>query len=160
MTTIRNYGQPINSFSDFYKLDNTDLLARLIYSEARGEIEDGKIAIAYIVHNRVLRNTDEFGGSTMKGVILKSPGGFQGMRTFSAMNPTKEPSAWKECLFVAENYLELKNPIDTRLWFLPTIIFHNLQNKCKSGSIYMSGECKDVVLPKPVGKSDRSHVVL
>lgn len=50
-------------------LDETKLLALCIYGEARGEKQEGKIAVASVIMNRVTRAG--WFGTGIKGVILK-----------------------------------------------------------------------------------------
>lgn len=121
------YGEAVNSFSELSKLNGTDLLARMIYSEARGESDKGRIGCAFLVKNRKDKYTTEFGGNTWAGVILKS-GQFDGMKTDAALCPDTSSTAWKECLELALNVYDEVNPIGTCLWF--------------NGNSYYEGRCR------------------
>jgi N-acetylmuramoyl-L-alanine amidase len=55
------------------KFSETDLLAHLIWTEARGETTQGKVAVAHVVLNRV--KAQSYFGGTISDVILK-PGHF------------------------------------------------------------------------------------
>jgi hypothetical protein len=56
-------------YDELRKLSEVDLLSRCIWGEARGEKIDGKLAVAYVILNRV-RAQSYYGGS-IKAVILK-----------------------------------------------------------------------------------------
>lgn len=68
-----------SGLSEFSTLPTLSVLAHTIYSEVRGESDDGKTAVAYIAQNRVNKNLTEFGGNSMINVLLKVPGGFDGL---------------------------------------------------------------------------------
>jgi N-acetylmuramoyl-L-alanine amidase len=83
-------------------MNDIDTLARTIYGEARGEGFDGKVAVAWVVINRV--RTGRY-GSTVKDVCLRP-------RQFSCWNlddpnrqriekVTPEDSVFAECLGIA-----------------------------------------------------------
>ncbi len=57
------------SNKNFEDLDDNELLALVIYGEARGEPIEGKIAVAAVIMNRVKR--DGWFGKNVKEVILK-----------------------------------------------------------------------------------------
>lgn len=85
--------------------DDTTLLARLIFGEARGETKEFKKTIAYTVLNRTGKH--KWWGHTLKEVILKP---FQ-YSCFNKNNPNYEKvlnplasenlSVWRECMEVA-----------------------------------------------------------
>ncbi|WP_438350932.1 cell wall hydrolase [Paenibacillus sp. FA6] len=102
-------------FTEFDGLDSVDILARLIYSEARGESVEGKRGVYHVVVNRKAKNTTEFGGNTIVGIALKT-GAFDGMTNNNARCPdTSASSGWTESLSVATN--GGTNPIGKCLWF-------------------------------------------
>lgn len=103
-----------SGLSEFNGLSSTDLLARLIYSEAGGESLTGKRGVAYVVKNRIAKNLSEFGGNTYSGVILK-PGSFEGMTTSYARCPSTSTTSWQDSLSVATN--SGTNPVGKSLWF-------------------------------------------
>lgn len=109
------YGDPLNSFSDYSQRTWKDLLARMIYSEARGESEEGKRGCAYVAQNRLDKQSTEF-GLTMKEILLKS-GQFEGMGTEHALKPDTDSEAWKVSLDIAMNLSSKANPIGSCLWF-------------------------------------------
>lgn len=118
------YGDALSSYSDLKNCSDTDLLARMIYAEARGETEEGKRGCAYVAKNRVDKNSSEFGGNTYSGVLLKS-GQFAGMSTESALKPDTTSDAWKDSLDIAKNLSSKKNPIGTCLWFVTNTYYKN-----------------------------------
>ncbi|WP_226681586.1 cell wall hydrolase [Sutcliffiella horikoshii] len=103
-----------SGLTEFQGLTSTDLLARLIYSEAEGESLTGKRGVAYVVKNRINKNLSVFGGNTYSGVILKQ-GEFQGMTTSRARCPQTSTQAWKDSLSIATN--SGTNPVGKTLWF-------------------------------------------
>lgn len=124
------YGDPITNynrnnlwdFSHFRSLPAVDNMARMIYSEARGESLEGKRGCYHVVLNRVAQNLSEFGGSTINGVILHS-GQFSGMTTASARQPNRSTQAWTDSLNVALN--GGPNPIGGCLWFNTNALYSN-----------------------------------
>ncbi len=117
-------GQPLYDFDDLNNLSDTDLIARCIYSEARGESATGKNGVMHVILNRKNRNTTEFGGSTYKGVILKE-NSFEGMTTTSALTPDTTSTAWTACVQIAQNPTGVTNPIGTCLWFRTNASYAN-----------------------------------
>jgi len=114
------YGEPLSDLTgltEFQGRDSVDLLARMIYSEARGESWAGKQGVAHVAKNRKAKNSTEFGGGTYEGVILK-PGQFVGMTTISARQPDLNSQAWADSLYIASNLSTQDNPIGTCLWFV------------------------------------------
>ncbi|MNJ51819.1 Cell Wall Hydrolase [compost metagenome] len=111
---LTNKGSDEWDFSEFDGLDSVDLLARLIYSEASVESLTGKRGVYYVVSNRKAKNSSEFGGNTVAGVVLKKSQ-FSGMTTNNARCPDKDSTAWKDSLSVASN--GGTNPIGKCLWF-------------------------------------------
>lgn len=109
-----------SGLTEFNGLDSADILARLIYSEARGESLTGKRGVYHVVANRKAKNSSEFGGNTILGVATKS-GQFAGMTTSSARCPDTNSSAWSDCLSVAQN--GGTNPIGKCLWFNTTTLY-------------------------------------
>ncbi|WP_281888923.1 cell wall hydrolase [Paenibacillus sp. YYML68] len=119
------WGDPIQDLSglqEFDPLDPVDVLARLIYSEARGESRTGKAGVVWVVSNRVDKNLSEFGGSTYKGVCLK-PNAFAGLTTQSARQPDTSSSAWDDCISEALSSSRSSNPIGKCLWFVTNTYF-------------------------------------
>lgn len=114
------YGEPLpdeSGLSEFEGRDSVDLLARMIYSEARGEAWVGKQGVAHVANNRKAKNLAEFGGNTFEGVLLY-PGAFAGMTTLAAREPSLTSQAWTDSLYIAGNMATQYNPIGTCLWFV------------------------------------------
>lgn len=128
------YGEALNSTSDYTGRDGIDLLARMIYSEAGNQTEEGKRGCAYVAKNRKDKNTKEFGGDTWEGVILKS-GQFNGMSTSNALKPDTNSSAWKDSLDIAQNLSSKDNPIRGCLWFNANSTYKK-QSKTENGKEY------------------------
>lgn len=119
------YGEPLKDkegLSEFEGRDSVDLLARMIYAEARGESLKGKKGCAHVAKNRKAKNSTEFGGDTYAGVLLRS-GAFAGMTTKAAREPDLKSDAWKECLDIASNMSTTTNPIGKCLWFVTNDYF-------------------------------------
>ncbi len=114
------YGEPLENgsgLSEFEGRDSVDLLARMIYSEARGESWAGKQGVANVAKNRKAKNSSEFGGGTYEGVLLH-PGAFAGMTTLSAREPDLTSQAWNDSLYIASNMATQDNPVGLCLWFV------------------------------------------
>lgn len=128
------YGEPLQDLpglTEFSGRDSVDLLARMIYSEARGESWAGKQGVAFVASNRKARNSSEFGGGTYEGVIL-CPGQFEGMTTLSAREPDTASVAWSDSLYIASNMSTQNNPIGTCLWFV-TNTYYNANSRIYYG---------------------------
>ncbi|WP_347490009.1 cell wall hydrolase [Desulfoscipio sp. XC116] len=107
-------GACLDNKSQFKGLDSVDLLARCIYSEAEDQSLTGKRGVYWVVVNRKAKNSSEFGGNTVAGVILKD-GAFAGMDRSEALCPDTGSSAWSKSLSIAQN--GGANPIGNCLWF-------------------------------------------
>lgn len=132
------YGEPLENkgtsewdLSEFAGRDSVDLLARMIYSEARGESYKGKQGCAHVAKNRKAKNTTEFGGNTYEGVLLKKYQ-FAGMTTESARKPDLTSTAWKDSLEIASNMATTTNPIGSCLWFVTNTYFKS-HSRTKDG---------------------------
>ncbi len=104
-----------SGLSEFNGGDDVDLLARVMYAEARGEEYVGRQGVCWVVKNRMAKNLAEFGGSTFSGVILS--GKFDGMYTYAARCPNTSEYGWTSSLYIAQNHATQYNPIGTCLWF-------------------------------------------
>lgn len=127
-------GDPVSNLpglTEFENLDTTDLLARLIYSEASTQTKTGKAGVAWVVSNRVDKNLGEFGGNTYKGVILRQ-NAFDGMTSINARQPDTSSTAWADSVEQALASSRLGNPIGTCLWFVTNTYYAS--NVIKSGS--------------------------
>jgi len=94
----------------FLSLPECELLALLIYGEARGEVYSGKLAVAHVVQNRA--NSLPWYGKTIKGVCLKK---WQ-FSCFNLNDPNRakllelaemeqKPDTYNECLRAAKEVL-------------------------------------------------------
>lgn len=128
------YGDPLNSTSDDEGRTGTDLLTRMIYSEAGNQTEKGKRGVAFVAKNRKDKNTTEFGGNTWSGVILKV-NQFAGMSTSNALKPDTSSSAWEDSLEIAKNISSKTNSIGSCLWFNTNTLYGN-QSKTEGGKEY------------------------
>ena len=132
------FGDPLNSFEELYERSGPDLLARMLYSEARGESTEGKVGCAFVAKNRKDYGDDTFGGSTWQGVLLKEYQ-FDGMTTEAALRPDITKAAWEECLDIAldvtRNYGNYNNPIGGCLWFNANATYSN-NSKVENGKEY------------------------
>ncbi|RAV00178.1 cell wall hydrolase [Paenibacillus sp. YN15] len=129
------WGDPIQNLSglsEFDPLDVVDIMARLIYSEARGESTEGKVGVRKVLDNRYDHpaRDSEFGGDTYKEIMLK-PYAFEGLTTISAREPDTNSTAWDDCVSVTLGTLSVPNPIGNCLWFVTNSYFNN--NVIQSG---------------------------
>lgn len=145
------YGEPLNSTSELQNLSDFDLLARVIYGEARGETLTGKRAVAYVVANRRNKNSSEFGGNTYKGVILYK-NGFSSMTGTAVLKPDTSSQAWADCVSTAVGLGTYDNPIGASLWFR-TNSSYNAACKTENGieKVLISGAYKTVTYKKIIG---------
>lgn len=145
---MSNYGQPLpneSGLTEFEGLSSYDLLARMIYAEARGESWAGKQGVAHVAKNRKAKNSTEFGGGTYEGVILKDYA-FEGMTTSSAREPDLDSSAWDDCLYIAMNMNTQANPIGTCLWFHTNALYNkNVKISGDQEQYNLGGGYRDVV---------------
>lgn len=106
------YYNKVGYSNNHYKYTPTEvtILAKLIYGEARSESEEGKIAVANVVMNRVL-NPSKFGNS-ITTVVTKSQ--------FSGYNPDSTTSGpvYRKCLEAARWVL------DWEVWVIPQDIYY------------------------------------
>ncbi|HVJ49838.1 cell wall hydrolase [Desulfitobacterium sp.] len=122
------YGDPLASTADLYDRSAIDLLARMMYGEARSESNTGRTACMWIAKNRVARNSSEFGGQYYQDVILY-PDAFKGVWTDAALRPDLSSTAWNECLSIAQSYYSSSgNPIGTCLWFNTNELYNSVVN--------------------------------
>ena len=94
----------------FLALSETDLLALLIYGEARGEIYSGKLAVAHVVRNRAAQFS--WYGKSIKEVCLKK----MQFSCFNEFDPNRKkllelaemeekPTIYAECYKAAKDVL-------------------------------------------------------
>lgn len=129
------YGEPLNSADDLKGRDGIDLLARMIYGEAGNQSEEGKRGCAFVAKNRKDKNSNEFGGNTWEGVLLKKSQ-FYGL-TNNGLKPDTASNAWKDSLDIAQNLSSKSNPIGSCLWFC-TNSYYKKTIETKNGKEYYS----------------------
>lgn len=142
------YGQPLTDlpgFQEYDGLSNTEILARLIYGEAEAEPWVGKTSVAYVVRNRVIKNLPEFGGSTYRGVMLKTfPDGsvaFAGLQNPRALKPNINSNEWRDSVNVAGTFLSYQNLIGGCLWFWRSDYYNsNSRSGGSLGQVYLGGK--------------------
>jgi N-acetylmuramoyl-L-alanine amidase len=89
---------------DFFdKLTDVELLARLIYGEARGEEYKGMVAVAQVARNRSLRPS--WWGHTLRECILKPYQFSCFLPGYSAPLVTPTGDVWLTCLNIAVNVI-------------------------------------------------------
>lgn len=121
------WGDPVSDLpglSEFDSLDVVDVVTRCIYAEARGESQEGKAGVVWVISNRVDKNLSEFGGDSYKSVVLK-PSQFEGMTQLAARQPDNTSTAWDNCLSETLAATRSPNPIGTCLWFVTNAYFTN-----------------------------------
>jgi hypothetical protein len=150
LSTALNFGQSVANFAGFSNLNETDVIARMLFSEARGESYEGKRGCAFLLRNRRAKNLSEFGGNTLKNIVLHGNGSqFAGMTTASARDPGSigQLAAWSDCMDIAANIESISNPIGGCLWFWTNTLF-NSRRRVVSGVEQIdlvSGSYRDVV---------------
>lgn len=94
----------------FLSLPECELLALLIYGEARGEIYNGKLAVAHVIQNRA--NLFSWFGKNIKDVCLKkwqfscfNPGEPSRKMLLDLAQSEQKPNTYYECLKAAKAVL-------------------------------------------------------
>lgn len=147
-----------SGLSEFAGRDSADLLARIIFAEAQGEVFFGKQGVAHVIKNRKDKNLAEFGGGTLEGVILHTNAGiadFQGMTTSYARCPDRSSQAWKDSLAIAQNMAAQNNPIGKCHWFVRNDVYTKYSKKIDVNEYYTferksSGNFYQLVVEKQV----------
>lgn len=109
-----------NPKADNFENDNdTILLARLIFGEARGESRRFKQEVAYAVLNRTGKNN--WWGNTLREVVF-CPGAYSCLKDINRakmLNPLayEDEEVWKECFEVAQEVLQKQNPTNRATHF-------------------------------------------
>lgn len=140
------YGEALSSTNELYSRDGIDLLARLIYAEAKNNSERKKRGVAYVVENRREQNLSKFGGNTLEGVILKDAQ-FPQITSSYALQPDTTSAAWETSLDVAENLSSKVNPVGDCLWYVSTA-YYTRKVMTENGVEYLldsDGAYKEVV---------------
>ena len=123
-------GEPIeyiDGYTEYQSLYVTDVLTRLIYSEAAGESYSGKQGVAYTVWNRLAIDLPEF-GSTVKEICTNPANAFDGMKTSLAHTPDRSTQAWYDSCYIAVTGVSNNNPIGKCLWFNTNDLFNSRLN--------------------------------
>lgn len=118
------YGEPLDDLSglsEFEGRDSVDLLARMIYSEARNQNWECMQGVAHVAKNRKASSIPPFNNQDTYEEVLLS-GDFNGMDTLSAREPvitgtSPDAQAWNNALYIASHMDTQYNPIDNRLFF-------------------------------------------
>lgn len=121
---FESYGEPIENIdgrTEYKYVSPTDLVARMIYSEAMAESYSGKVGCYWTYANRMILSIDEFGHSTYD-IITNS--GYDGMKTSFAHSPDRSSQAWYDSCYIAATGPS-SNPIGHCLWFNKNLFFHN-----------------------------------
>lgn len=132
---LTNIGTDIWDFTEFVGRDSVDLLARMIYSEARGEPWAGKQGVAYVAKNR--KDNGSWGNTYAEVLLARYQ--FEGMTEETARCPDithPDTSGWTDCLYIAENLSSQYNPIGNRMYFLPYTPPSNAVDILQIGSHY------------------------
>lgn len=147
------YGEPLNSTADYAGLFDLDLVTRMVYSEARGESDEGKAGCAYVVKNRRDKNLAEFGGTDWGDIVTHS-GQFAGMSTDAALRPDTTSSAWTKSLEAARDVVrgfgKIANPIGTCLWFNSNSYYQNVIKIRNNKEYYNFGAGEREVVEKVI----------
>lgn len=127
---MANLGEPvpyINGKDEYQYLSNTDLVARMIYSEASGESYSGKQGCFRVYANRLLIDVPEFGHTTFD-IITNPTNGFDGMKNSLAHAPNRSSQAWIDSCNIAALGAGNSNPVGKSLWFNTTPLFKSRLN--------------------------------
>lgn len=145
------HGLPVNksnadkwNFSHYSHLNDIDIFARMIYTEAMGEPLEGKIGVAYIVHNRIKKDLVQFGGNTLRKVLLLK-NMFDGLTTPLARRPIIQEKDWIISLDIAQTYIKYTNPIGNCLWFYSNPHYKKMTGRCFNNHIFLSNHCQEIV---------------
>ena len=90
---IEDHATPIDAVrvpSRSFSSDDLDFLARTLWGEARGEDDQGKYAVAWIIMNRV---DDRRWPNTVEGVCTEKRGGYY---AFTAWDPVQGRNRYNE----------------------------------------------------------------
>lgn len=134
------YGEALNSKDDLKGREGVDLLARMIYAEARCESFEGKRGVAFVTKNRKghPKKAKEFGGTTWEAVLLK-PTRFS-MTGTAALKPDTSSQAWADCLDIAQNFSDKINPIGACLCFYTNSNYNNIASTENGVEMYKFGK--------------------
>lgn len=150
-TVYEMMGQPVSNqtgLQEFTDMPEEYILARTIYSEAMGESYTGKVAIYHIAMNRLRKNLSEFGRPTLKDVLLKTPGGFDGLTTSYARTPDVTSQAWKDSCDIAMT--GGTNPIGNCLWYNTNTVFTSNTYTSGGYTYYRFGTSSKKIIEKVV----------
>ncbi len=116
------YGEALSTVQELYERSGIDLLARLVYAEAKNNSDSKKRGIAFVVENRRMENSEEFGGNTLEGVILK-PTEFAKISSADALQPDTTSSEWANSLDIAVNLSGKVNPVGNCVYYTTTALY-------------------------------------
>ncbi len=119
------YGEALSTVQELYGRSGIDLLARLVYAEAKNNSDSKKRGIAFVVENRRMENSEEFGGNTLEGVILE-PTEFTKISSADALRPDTASSEWANSLDIAVNLSGKVNPIGNCFWYMSNVAYSRI----------------------------------
>lgn len=143
-------GEPLNYIdgrTEYKYQSTTDLVARMVYSEAAGESYKGKQGCYWVYANRLVKNSTQFGKSTYE--ILTKPGEFVGMKGSLAHKPNRTSTAWNDSCKIAVSGASNSNPVGKCLWFNTNSTFKSRSNS-SGGYTFDGGKTYKKVLEKVV----------
>jgi hypothetical protein len=137
------YGEPLanlTGLTEFEGKDSVDLLARMIYSEARNQNWACMQGVANVAKNRKASLTPPFNNQDTYAEVLLS-GDFDGMATLSAREPvitgtSPDATAWYNALYIASHMDTQNNPIGNRLFFRSSTPPSNAKDVIKIDDMY------------------------
>lgn len=135
------YGRPLSNKAELKNLSSIDLLARMIYGEARGESLEGMRGVAFVAYNR--KDHSRFPNS-LSSVLLE--GRFVGLSSPAGLAPDTNSDSWKKSLDIALKMPNLSNPIGNLLWFNATKTFEKILKE--NGGKYKFGNTGTAVAVK------------
>lgn len=151
---MAEYGKKITA-NDLKKCSTTDLIARTIYGEARGESNDGKRGVAWVIRNRLTINKPKEFGSNYKEIVLNTANRFDGLYSPAGLAPDTSSKAWKECLDIAKRIKTMQtyeNPIDHCLWFNASWLYDKVIKENNGKYKFGGGKPVKVVNHRVIGK--------
>lgn len=142
------WGEPVSSKDTLRDVAYpvTEVMARVLYGEARSESDAGRRGIAHVVINRANKNLSEFGGSDYKDVMLYS-GAFS-----VSLAPDTSSTAWEECVYLGKRFVTCDNPIGTCVFFRTNATYvANLDPSKKDEYIKLNGKYLQVLEKYVIG---------
>ena len=112
------------------------VLARLVFGEARGEGDEGRIAVAWTVLNRLAKSKRRYGSTITKVCLRRSQYSCfgSGGHLAAMLEPwDNDPESWAGCCAVADAVLEGRepNPVPGITHYVAGWLYRN-DEKCPS----------------------------